>query len=200
MGMKKFALSIINPISYLVCSGVKWVENRTWTTEYRGRVYIHSSSMKDYGFASREFFPKKLLEDYDEVLKQTGYKEPSKNFVDSFIKKNGEARWLDVTLMADGLNNLYTLYDVLYGETWEELKDEKEQKAFFKEHERLLRCSAIIGHVDLVDIKKDSQSSWAASGEYHWIFDNPVLYKQPVRNVKGKLRLFDVTHITMPDD
>lgn len=198
--MQKNALSIKNPVSYLVCSGVKWVENRTWNTEYRGRVYIHSSTMKNYGFAGREFFPKKLIEDYDKVLKEIGYAEPSKEYAEDFVKKNGEARWLDVALMADGLSNLYEYYDVSYGTSWDECKDKKSQEAFFKGREKRLKGFAIIGHVDLVDVKKDSQSAWAEKGCYHWLFDNPVLYKKPVINVKGKLRLFDVSHIAMPDD
>lgn len=36
-------LSIKTPWSYLVCSGLKDVENRSTRTNYRGRVYIHSS-------------------------------------------------------------------------------------------------------------------------------------------------------------
>jgi len=52
----------------------------------------------------------------------------------------------------------------------------------------------------LSDIVQDSNSVWAEKGCYHWILKNPVLYKEPVLNVKGRLRLFDVSHIDMPDD
>jgi len=36
-------LSVKQPWSYLICSGIKPVENRTWNTHFRGRVLIHSS-------------------------------------------------------------------------------------------------------------------------------------------------------------
>lgn len=37
------AISIKQPWAYLICAGIKDVENRTWATKYRGRVYIHAS-------------------------------------------------------------------------------------------------------------------------------------------------------------
>ena len=37
------AISIKYPWSILICSGCKDIENRTWNTNYRGRVFIHES-------------------------------------------------------------------------------------------------------------------------------------------------------------
>jgi hypothetical protein len=39
--MKTF--SVKQPWSYLICSGIKDVENRSWKTNFRGRILIHSS-------------------------------------------------------------------------------------------------------------------------------------------------------------
>ena len=36
-------LSVQNPWSDLICRGIKDVENRSWPTGYRGRIYIHTS-------------------------------------------------------------------------------------------------------------------------------------------------------------
>jgi len=36
-------LSVKQPWAWLICSGVKDIENRTWPTNYRGRVFIHAS-------------------------------------------------------------------------------------------------------------------------------------------------------------
>lgn len=36
-------LTIKSPWAYLICSGQKDVENRTWKTNYRGRILIHVS-------------------------------------------------------------------------------------------------------------------------------------------------------------
>jgi hypothetical protein len=37
------AFSVKQPWAYLICSGIKNVENRSWKTKFRGRVLIHSS-------------------------------------------------------------------------------------------------------------------------------------------------------------
>lgn len=41
--MKEKAISIKQPCAYLICVGIKDIENRTWSTKFRGRVYIHAS-------------------------------------------------------------------------------------------------------------------------------------------------------------
>lgn len=40
-------LSVKQPWAYLICSGKKDIENRTWATKYRGRVMIHASKVID---------------------------------------------------------------------------------------------------------------------------------------------------------
>ena len=54
------ALSIRQPWAWLIASGHKDVENRTWYTHYRGRFLIHASSrFDDAGLAwVRGNFPK----------------------------------------------------------------------------------------------------------------------------------------------
>lgn len=41
------ALSIKDPWAYLIAIGEKDVENRTWRTNFRGRIYIHVSAKTD---------------------------------------------------------------------------------------------------------------------------------------------------------
>jgi hypothetical protein len=38
------AITIKQPWAWLICSGVKDIENRSWPTKYRGRVLIHASA------------------------------------------------------------------------------------------------------------------------------------------------------------
>ncbi|GHT09088.1 hypothetical protein FACS189426_06430 [Bacteroidia bacterium] len=38
------AITVKQPWAHLICAGIKDVENRTWKTNYRGRVLIHSSA------------------------------------------------------------------------------------------------------------------------------------------------------------
>ena len=39
-------LTVKQPWAHLICSGIKDIENRTWKTNYRGRVLIHASADK----------------------------------------------------------------------------------------------------------------------------------------------------------
>ena len=41
---KNVALSVQQPWASLICSGIKDIENRTWQTDYRGRLFIVASS------------------------------------------------------------------------------------------------------------------------------------------------------------
>ena len=43
----KYALSIKQPWSWLICAGFKDIENRTWQTQLRGRVYVHTGKLID---------------------------------------------------------------------------------------------------------------------------------------------------------
>lgn len=49
------AVSIKNPWGYLICVGIKDVENRTWKTNYRGKILIHASKTWDKWFNFDEY-------------------------------------------------------------------------------------------------------------------------------------------------
>ncbi len=40
-------LSVRQPWAYLICSGLKDVENRSWRTKFRGKVLIHAPARPD---------------------------------------------------------------------------------------------------------------------------------------------------------
>lgn len=42
------ALSIKQPWASLIAHGIKDIENRTWKTKFRGRIYIHASAPKKF--------------------------------------------------------------------------------------------------------------------------------------------------------
>lgn len=44
------ALSVKNPWAFFIALGIKDVENRTWRTNYRGRIYIHVPRSADSCF------------------------------------------------------------------------------------------------------------------------------------------------------
>ena len=43
------ALTIRQPWAHLIASGIKDIELRSWKTNYRGKIYIHSSAKSDHG-------------------------------------------------------------------------------------------------------------------------------------------------------
>ena len=52
------ALSIQQPWAWLICKGFKDIENRTWGTKFRGRIYIHTGKGFDAdGYMHMSDFP-----------------------------------------------------------------------------------------------------------------------------------------------
>lgn len=56
--------------------------------------------------------------------------------------------------------------------------------------------SAIIGAVTIDRCDEENDSIWAQpESKFHWVIKDPVLFKQPITGVKGKLSLFEVPGI-----
>lgn len=51
------ALSIKQPWASLIANGVKDIENRTWKTNFRGRIYIHASGHPAFTGSYKENLP-----------------------------------------------------------------------------------------------------------------------------------------------
>ena len=49
----------------------------------------------------------------------------------------------------------------------------------------------IVGSVEIVDCVQDSTSAWAERGQWHLVCRNAKVFAQPVRNVKGRLGLWE---------
>lgn len=140
------AISIKQPWASLIAHGIKDIENRTWKTKFRGRIYIHASG--------------KQAGSYDELL-----------------------------------NDLQKI----------EFKEKHDKITLRKQH----HFSAIIGEVDIVDCVINHSSIWAEktpvksqiknsqliiSNEkpiYNWVLANPILYDEPILNIKGKLSFWE---------
>lgn len=144
--MKSIAISVKQPWAYLLCAGIKPIENRTWALpeKYKGeRVFIHASGKPD--------------------------KEPYMLFSDEQIESIGDNRIMDVV------------------ESYETV-------------------SAIIGSVRFVDCVINHPSIWAEKSPmeirdgkeflidkpiYNWVVADPILFDEPILNVKGKLSFWD---------
>lgn len=159
------ALSIINPIAYLVACGVKDVENRSWTTNYRGKLYIHSSGVATntitgtdlpYGHANvlDLIFNEKrerdaVIRGVEEVLKRVAFKYYGLKTYDEWIEFDEPARDLP------------------------------------------FKAGSIIGEVVVQDVKRDAKSPWAAPNCYHWCLTDAKLYDTPIIGIRGRLGLWD---------
>lgn len=140
--MKEKAISIKQPWAYLICAGIKDIENRTWRLpeKYKGeRVFIQASAAKcEFNFTSKQY---------------------------ELFRKLNMRRWYN--------NDFYK--------------------------------SAIIGSVRFVDCVINHPSIWAEKSEvgqdeqtnewfkpiYNWVAADPILFDEPILNVKGKLSFWD---------
>ena len=91
-----------------------------------------------------------------------------------------------------------------------------EQSSELAKHEELdIVYSAIIGHVDIVDCAVNHSSIWAEKSEigqldeptneygkpvYNWVLANPVLFDEPILDVKGKLSFWDCSEALTGND
>lgn len=57
-------LTIKQPWASLIVNGYKTIENRTWSTKYRGRLLIHAGKSSDNSITDKE-----ILKDIDELDK-----------------------------------------------------------------------------------------------------------------------------------
>jgi hypothetical protein len=51
--------------------------------------------------------------------------------------------------------------------------------------------SCIVGSVDIVDCVQNHPSVWAEKGQWHWVCTNARKFEHPIRNVKGKLGIWE---------
>ena len=51
--------------------------------------------------------------------------------------------------------------------------------------------SCIIGSVDIIDCVQNHSSEWAEKGQWHWVCANAKKFEHPIRNVKGKLGIWE---------
>ena len=141
-------ISIKQPWASLIVHGIKDIENRTWRTNFRGRVLIHAA-----GFHGRKF---------------------SVNLTDAQTK----AAFATIAK------------ETMFGN---------------------MPFGAIVGSVEIVDCVINHPSIWAEKTEnyiigmnpklheaitgkkiiYNWVLTNPIIYNEPIENVKGKLSFWD---------
>ena len=119
------AITVKQPWAFLICAGVKDVENRTWNTKFRGRVLIHVSakpekrlsvlSKAQYETACKELQSKNLiptmaLEDWDKsaIIGSVEIVDCVQNHPSIWAEKTREVRtWANGTEMFIPINPVY---------------------------------------------------------------------------------------------
>lgn len=61
-------LSVRVPECYLICHGIKEIENRTWQTKYRGKLLIHACGLTEWEYYNYHL-PDEILKDYEKFWK-----------------------------------------------------------------------------------------------------------------------------------
>lgn len=170
--MEITCLSVPNPQSYLLCSGIQDVENRGFGTDYRGRLYIHSSGRHAIrGMPAFEGLPVPVIHEFNAILDQISALDKTSTFIG--IADAGVRVFLKMeNSQPESIVNEYALLSAVYNR---HLKDPND--TFF-------HAKAIIGHVDVVDVVQDSPSPWAEAGCFHWILRNPELLAEHIPGIR----------------
>ena len=74
-------LTVKNPWAWLIAQGIKDIENRTWRTNFRGRVLIHASAYQNIHVWDE------LPYDYREELRKFNHKQQEMN-LQSFLTRS----------------------------------------------------------------------------------------------------------------
>lgn len=56
---------------------------------------------------------------------------------------------------------------------------------------RGLPTGSIVGSVEIVDCVVNHPSIWAEERVYNWVLANPIIFENPIENVKGKLSFWN---------
>ena len=167
-------LSVRQPYASLICYGIKKAENRTWKTDYRGKLLIHASG-NNLSFFDTKSMPQKFL--------NTWY---------DYIEKD---EWNCPKTAPENIKNAYKMAKDIWKFYGIEQTDSRPVEEWIrpavKKYGYFFKASAIIGEVELVDIIQDSDDDFAEPNDNHWILENPILYEKPIMNVQGRLRLWD---------
>lgn len=165
--MKKFkAISIKQPWAYLICAGIKDVENRTWPTKYRGRVYIHASAKSAYnnGCSSHLFTEQQMR-----AIKQSIPAHPD---LDRDFQGNSYSPFFFEEHELSAIIGHVDIVDCVVN------------------HDSIWAERSIIHQANESD--PDTEDDLII---YNWVLANPVLFDKPILNVKGKLSFWDCSEL-----
>lgn len=180
--MKHKVLTVKQPWAYLICSGIKPIENRSWKLpeKYNGeRVLIHAGKSR-----MGSLFDCLTNEQLELVNDKLGY---NYDFEKTFIKGAiiGSVEIVDCVLNHPSIWAEKTMFD--YGGICYKNKCEHFKRWSFG-HGDCESCE-LVGQSYVVDTIPDDClfKKQMPKPTYNWVLANPILFDKPILNVKGKL-------------
>jgi hypothetical protein len=173
-------ISIKQPYATFICAGIKTVENRTWKTNYRGRLLIHASG-------------EKLLLPYIDAMPDCYINEWNQ-----WLEDNPDIKFTDPDNLSPVLKKYKNLTCSAIKHYGLDINKDMPEKMLMREIKKAsmkngayFLSKAIIGECNLADIIRNSSDPFAFKDCYHWILENPVLYDKPILNINGRLKIWD---------
>jgi hypothetical protein len=174
------ALSIKQPYASLIAHGIKNVENRSWRTHFRGKIYIHASA-KPVGFLGKIL----TTQQYNQV-------KLNQNFFDEEILNSSIIGEVDIV---DCVINHPSIWaeksEIDFGDTC--IKNDCPEFIEWNCGTGMCQSCKLVGQSYFVGtlpkdclFKKDMPKPI-----YNWVLSNPILYDKPILNVKGKLSFWE---------
>lgn len=170
-------ISVKQPWAYLLCAGIKGIENRTWKLpeKYKGQsVLIHAS-----GNAMT----------WQHTLAYIQSLDNSKEILDLFIKNNFNGEWLRSLHVSAIIGSVvFTDCEINHSSVWAEKTE--------VDCTNPIKCgswntdSCQDGCINHYGLKKPI---------YNWVASNPILFDTPIP-AKGKLSFWDFPNIKSEKD
>ena len=175
-------ISMDLPLAYFSCAGLRDIESRSFRIETPRRIFVQAGGrygpLRDWVLC--EDLPLPVYNDFVSLISN---RNPGKRGKFWEIGGDGKARLVaGVAMAAAG-------------------RLEVEFVEFLRLRARAGRAlwvsQAIVGSVAVVDIAKAHPSSWAESGCWHWVLDEPLLFEEPILGIQGRPGVFQVE---IPDE
>jgi len=177
------ALSVKQPWASLIAHNIKDIENRTWKTNFRGRVYIHSTA-KEAGTIFELLNPYQ----HSEVIDYMHY---NNELIDlKFSAIIGEVDIVDCVINHPSIwaeKSEIDFSDVC-------IKNDCSEFIEWDCGQGMCQSCKLVGQSYFVSSipKNCFHKEKMPKPIYNWVLANPVLYDKPILNVKGKLSFWDI--------
>ncbi|WP_051230322.1 ASCH domain-containing protein [Epilithonimonas caeni] len=209
------ALSIKQPWASLIAHGIKDIENRTWKTNFRGRVFIHASAKWDersnsnnpddiFTWTQRKAIPDKVgskFLDYGVLVKDDETPVSAiigeVDIVDCVI--NHQSIWAEISPFCPvtglkhfaSITNEDSVFVETYGGPFDSYTIPIQDPDDPKEFTRTRYCHDRGEWRGDEMISKKTGIPKDRKPIYNWVLANPVIYEKPILNVKGKLSFWE---------